>query len=365
MSPRLSCLLLCLSVASVVENLQEDKYDGCDEDFYYSPLSASQSDFKQWSVSDLAQLVTDTHRNIISDFAYAEDRTNNILDALADLWPGSQPDTVHLIYRNIDMIDNPNLVETWRKELFWPPQRGFNSESPAFTDAHGTAPGDWSVLDDKQSHNRQNLFYGECGTVQYADLCVEPANMEAAADTAQDSKIWTPPANVRGDIARALFYYAVRYPELSLVDCPPFAPGEFGYLSALLEWHADDPVDDVERTRNDRACRQWQGNRNPFVDYPGLVAEIYGPPDVIADGKLRYSQCEDATEAPTAAPNACSEMDPADVVTYAFNSVDPDQIIFYPIGFVFKEVGSLFITNKAWDGTKFLPGSGQTMEVSI
>ena len=40
-----------------------------------------------------------------------------------------------------------------------------------------------------------------------------------------------------------------------------------GMLSVLLEWHAEDPVDDLERARNE-VVFGFQGNRNPFIDHP-------------------------------------------------------------------------------------------------
>jgi hypothetical protein len=47
-------------------------------------------------------------------------------------------------------------------------------------------------------------------------------------------------------------------------------------LSTLLQWHAEDPVDDWERNRNDIIYYDYQNNRNPFIDYPEWVDEIWG-----------------------------------------------------------------------------------------
>ena len=49
----------------------------------------------------------------------------------------------------------------------------------------------------------------------------------------------------------------------------------FGALSHLLEWHAKYPVEAWEVARNDAVCAK-QGNRNPFVDKPDLVAVVFG-----------------------------------------------------------------------------------------
>ncbi len=47
-----------------------------------------------------------------------------------------------------------------------------------------------------------------------------------------------------------------------------------GYLSVLLQWHLEDPVDAAEMARND-VVESFQGNRNPFVDHPEWVACVF------------------------------------------------------------------------------------------
>ncbi len=89
---------------------------------------------------------------------------------------------------------------------------------------------------------------------------------------------------VKGDTARSIFYMAVRYegnhanmPDLYLVDDVSIASGKpkVGKLCTLLQWHNADPVDNWERQRHEKAV-QWQGNRNPFIDNPSWVNDIYG-----------------------------------------------------------------------------------------
>ncbi|WP_127846303.1 endonuclease [Psychroflexus aestuariivivens] len=79
----------------------------------------------------------------------------------------------------------------------------------------------------------------------------------------------------RGDVARAVFYLAVRYNELSVVDGFPDMEGQLGDLATLLNWHSIDLADDYEMRRNN-IVYEWQNNRNPFIDFPELVSYIWG-----------------------------------------------------------------------------------------
>lgn len=69
-----------------------------------------------------------------------------------------------------------------------------------------------------------------------------------------------PPAEHKGNVARTIFYMAVRY--------------NFQIRSSeekfLRQWHLIDPVDSEELKRNSE-IESIQGNRNPFIDEPELV----------------------------------------------------------------------------------------------
>ena len=51
-------------------------------------------------------------------------------------------------------------------------------------------------------------------------------------------------------------------------------PFEQWYLRMLMRWHAADPVSQKERDRN-AAAFDYQGNRNPLIDYPHFVELIW------------------------------------------------------------------------------------------
>ena len=87
----------------------------------------------------------------------------------------------------------------------------------------------------------------------------------------------------RGDVARALFYMAVRFDGLNVVNGDPneylpsttISSGNIGDLASLLTWNTTDPRDDFEMNRNNYIYT-WQMNRNPFIDYPLLADYIFG-----------------------------------------------------------------------------------------
>ena len=85
------------------------------------------------------------------------------------------------------------------------------------------------------------------------------------------------PGTWKGDVARSLFYMAVRYNALSVVNGDPTDAiiGQIGDLATLLNWNHLDKADDFEMNRNNYIYT-WQLNRNPFIDYPNLADYIWG-----------------------------------------------------------------------------------------
>lgn len=81
----------------------------------------------------------------------------------------------------------------------------------------------------------------------------------------------------RGDVARAIFYMALRYNGLNIENGNPSdtPAGHIGDLATLLTWNTTDASDDFEMNRNN-VVYTWQMNRNPFIDYPMLADYIWG-----------------------------------------------------------------------------------------
>jgi len=182
------------------------------------------------------------------------------------------PDTVRLVYalraQPVDFSARGNNdPDAWNREHVWPRSRGLGStgrRGPA-TDIHNLKPADASI-----NSARGNLdFDGDGLPHEECSACL------------RDDDSWSPPVGQRGDIARIAFYMDLRYegggdePDLLLVPAVGEGGPHLGRLCTLLDWHREDPVDAFERRRNGVIARE-QGNRNPFVDRPGWVDELWG-----------------------------------------------------------------------------------------
>lgn len=95
-------------------------------------------------------------------------------------------------------------------------------------------------------------------------------------DNVTSTVAYAPPRDeIKGDLARMMFYMVMMYDHLELVNTIPTVY-QYALLDVLLEWHLLDPVDDFERNRNE-VIYHYQGNRNPFIDRPEWVEIIWGP----------------------------------------------------------------------------------------
>lgn len=78
-----------------------------------------------------------------------------------------------------------------------------------------------------------------------------------------NADVFEPPQNHRGNVARALFYFSVRYE----TDIDPHQE------ATLRKWSKEDPIDEEEVKRNNYIYKM-QGSRNPFIDFAHLEDSI-------------------------------------------------------------------------------------------
>ncbi|WP_196894071.1 endonuclease I family protein [Aureivirga marina] len=219
--------------------------------------------------------------NIIKDhieFPYSASTTDtwDILKE-TDKDPNNSENVI-LIYsgRSVNGDQEYNGGSGWTREHVWAKSRGdFGTSRGAGTDVHHLRPLDQSV-----NSTRSNRAFDDCET------CSEVIDGTFNTGSFTDGINWTfePRSDVKGDVARMIFYMATRYegdegePDLELTQSilgqsnkEPF----HGTLDALLDWHRNDPVNEWERDRND-VIFNYQENRNPYIDFPELVEHIWG-----------------------------------------------------------------------------------------
>lgn len=202
----------------------------------------------------------------------------------------------------------------YNREHTWPKSLGFPSESsPPHTDTHMLHLSASDYNSDRGNKPFDNCTSGCTALPTDSNDGRSGTNYVAGSDGSSGTfEVWD---GMKGNMARAVFYLAIRYegdahsngtpePDLELTDNRAWMTsagngGKFymGVLTTLLEWHALDPVDARELERNE-VVFGIQGNRNPFVDHPEwATAELFNstqpatcelnnslPPEVFQNG---------------------------------------------------------------------------------
>lgn len=152
------------------------------------------------------------------------------------------------------VIPDGTIVNT---EHTWP-QSKFTGKFPTEmqkSDLHHLYP-----TDSKMNSLRGNYTFGEVAGGERPTVC-DASRFGDASNS--KLKVFEPPAEHKGHVARALFYFSARY-DMKIT------PNE---EEILKKWDVEHPIDQEEMTRNEEIYK-IQGNRNPFIDYPGLAQKI-------------------------------------------------------------------------------------------
>lgn len=226
---------------------------------------------------DALHVIIHNH-NVIRYSSGSRADTSDALKAL-DADPAN-PDNIIQIYSGSNApASSFGLTTGWNREHLWCNSYGLDDVEPSYSDLHNLRACDANV---NSSRGNKYFDWSDTNAPSYSI----PAHAEATL-CSTDSNSWEPPVFDRGNIARALFYMATRYPgsttgepALVLTDDTALinsASAYMGKLSTLLAWHQADPVDAAEQLRNDLIHSLYQANRNPFVDHPEWVNLTLAP----------------------------------------------------------------------------------------
>jgi endonuclease I len=144
-------------------------------------------------------------------------------------------------------------------EHSWPQSEGADT-APAEGDLHHLFP----VESNANSH-RSSLPFGntDCGAAGAAACKWQDGGSKIGVAASGIGTVFQVRPERRGEIARAHFYFSIRYQ----MAIPPDEE------QTLRGWNALDPPDDLERGRN-TAIIAIQKKGNPFIDRPDFVQHI-------------------------------------------------------------------------------------------
>ena len=216
--------------------------------------------------------------------------------------------------------------KTWNREHVWPNSHGGNLVEDDIHVIRPTSTGDNS--------SRGNSFYVE-------GMC-------------HSSNGWDPKAagmneQYRGQAARIIFYCCVASSSLKIVDQEVSSSSNtMGKLSDLLKWNLQYGVAQTELNRNNGA-QSLQGNRNPFIDNPGLACSIWGNTNAetkkICSGYVTPEKPDDGTTTPSN-----PSIENPDDSTSDNPSNDPSIIAGDELSFVDKANRTTFTTSQqVWE----------------
>lgn len=198
--------------------------------------------------------------------------------------PGKGNNTVLEFYTHSD-IDNGNWDKSggWNREHVWAQSisNGLWGTSGAGSDMHHIRPSEKDI-----NNHRGNKRYGEVSNGK-----AEYTSVSKLLGGHSDSNTFEPLDNVKGDVARIVMYVYTHYNSASNVGGTTDRGNQtYGNLPVtkviaasnadaawqmLLRWNKLDPVDEIERVRNEYVYSK-QGNRNPFIDNEAYADAIWG-----------------------------------------------------------------------------------------
>lgn len=209
-------------------------------------------------------------RTIISSMTARNYGAAQTTAAVTDADPNT-PGNILLIYNRASVSSTWDSGATWNREHIWPVSRlgvgdPSNSTTNISTDQFNLRPSNPSI--NSSRGNKPFGTDGSTGANQHVGSYYYPGDADA------------------GDVARAQFYMATRYSQLTLTDATPSGT-QMGDLSSLINYHFKDVPDEFERRRNhaiyglagenspaiNNSLRQQ--NRNPFVDHPEYAWSIF------------------------------------------------------------------------------------------
>ena len=167
-------------------------------------------------------------------------------------------------------------------EHIYPRSKGAREEyGNAFSDLHNLAPARWEVNEARANFAFAEIddditdcwFYKEDKVRTINELSDNMIHKYAEVEgLGQSFGEFEPREDVKGDVARSVFYFYTMYRSEAVRDDPNY----FHQMrSDLCSWHNADPVDQTEMDRNLKKAAIQDGKANPFILDCTLVNRMY------------------------------------------------------------------------------------------
>jgi chitodextrinase len=150
------------------------------------------------------------------------------------------------------------------------PQSLFNEANPMVSDIHHLYPTYENWNSTRSNHPFDEINDSQTEKWMYLNqsiTSIPSSDINSYSEYA--SSEFEPREDHKGNTARAIFYFYTMYPTQA------GDMSQVGDINVFYQWHLDDPVDAAEIERNGE-IETYQGDRNPYIDYPELVARAWG-----------------------------------------------------------------------------------------
>lgn len=227
---------------------------------------------------DHVSIYPDLNDNDLSQALLSDYKPNNVLDlteARDTLYKRVylNRDSVSCIYTRLTKYLDPLLDPSQalfegggnadiNLEHSYPRSKGA-SQGNANSDMHHLFPSRVTVNSDRASIPYQEIPDNQTQKWYYLDQTItnQPNNnKDAYSEFGQGG--FEPREDAKGNIARAYFYFYTMYQQEALSADPDFFDGQ---VNTLCDWHAADPVDQLEWERTFKIAEYQDDRPNPFV----------------------------------------------------------------------------------------------------
>ncbi len=202
----------------------------------------------------------------------------------------------YMLKTDVDPDNSNNIILTYQgsvkkstsfnKEHTWAKSKGnFGETQPTGTDMHHLRPCNSNLNSTRSNYDFAEISHTSANSV--ANLSWATSDMTGNYKT---DGYFEPKDEFKGDIARMIFYMATRYDTGDTYDLEVSgeipsgyrnftsgAKGKHGNFKYLYKWatSGQDPVSNFEMNRNNIIDKDYQHNRNPFIDHPEFIIMIY------------------------------------------------------------------------------------------